>query len=265
MVSHSSTEDGPSAIGQGASLSMRDEGEGTEEVSEPVMSPFIPPVKLVGQTKLPQPQPLSSAVVTHPATPETATTVAGPVGDAVAQKQALESPRAKASKRGGLLVTTTTTTKRDSVRETLQACYGYTDPLSLTTVSLLPDLFKQKLLFHPDSGLRGYWDVVMSVLIVYSVSDQGLALTVRIIPCGYGVRLLQVLSVTFRLGFNVEPVRGWFVWDMTVDALFFADILGALNTAFWSESGHLVMDRKTIALRYGSTWLFWDLLSTVSQ
>jgi hypothetical protein len=70
--------------------------------------------------------------------------------------------------------------------------------------------------------------------------------------------------VTFRLGFDYTLSGALRTFDVVVDAFFLVDIILHTNTAFWDDSGLLVISRRAIFTRYASTWLLWDLASTVS-
>lgn len=70
--------------------------------------------------------------------------------------------------------------------------------------------------------------------------------------------------VTFRLGFdyNVSGILAGL--DLWVDCLFLLDIILYTQTALWDDSGTLIVSRRAIVTRYATSWLIWDVCSTVS-
>ena len=54
----------------------------------------------------------------------------------------------------------------------------------------------------------------------------------------------------------------WFIVDMTVDALFFIDVLVNCTTAYQDEmEGTLVTSRKKILLNYLRSWMILDIIA----
>lgn len=109
-----------------------------------------------------------------------------------------------------------------------------------------PIFVKGTKVFNPDHLALQIWDIVVAVVIVYSV-----------------------LTLPLQLAFEWDPqdtafvVLNWFI-----DALFAIDILVHFNTAFEIESStnehqELVTERSQITFKYLKGWFAVDFLSTV--
>ena len=93
---------------------------------------------------------------------------------------------------------------------------------------------------HPEAPWLPLWNVVMLLLMLYSF-----------------------LIVPYLIAFeNVEPSSPWFYVDVSVDSLFFLDILLTLNLAFYDSEQRLITSRRAISLNYLRGMLLIDCVST---
>ena len=93
-------------------------------------------------------------------------------------------------------------------------------------------------LLHPNATGRLIWSGVYVCLMLYTV-------------------IVSPYSMAF-----LDTSQNHFEWiDLTVDALFFVDILVTFNTAFYDNEGKLRVSRPEIAIRYVKTWFVLDLVS----
>jgi hypothetical protein len=83
--------------------------------------------------------------------------------------------------------------------------------------------------------------------------------------CFVGVLILySVIIIPYRIGFQVEPSFGEFVFDSCVDCLFLIDIIVSFNTSYVDAATEItVTDRDLIAKNYLKMWFWIDLFSTV--
>eukprot|EP01029_Cantina_marsupialis_P023538 TRINITY_DN5898_c0_g1_i3.p1 TRINITY_DN5898_c0_g1~~TRINITY_DN5898_c0_g1_i3.p1 ORF type:complete len:906 (+),score=275.51 TRINITY_DN5898_c0_g1_i3:605-3322(+) len=93
----------------------------------------------------------------------------------------------------------------------------------------------------PDSLFKVRWDVMISILVIYSV-----------------------LAAPLRLGFSVDA-EGWMLWlELCLDCIFWIDIAFYFRTAFTDKKdGVIVTIPKIIAKRYLRTWFTFDLLAAM--
>jgi len=100
----------------------------------------------------------------------------------------------------------------------------------------------QRWIINPDDMRKIKWDLVLGVMILYSV---------MIIP--------------FRLSFGVESTGGYYILDWTIDCFFFLDICASFRTAYWHsyDSEVLVCVPSAISAKYLKSWFTVDFLSTV--
>jgi len=115
-------------------------------------------------------------------------------------------------------------------------------------------MWKNHHLFHPSSPKKISWDMMLGVLVLYSV-----------------------ISVSYRIGFDnptPEPGstadQGFYVLDWTIDILFIIDMFASFNTVVMDEEDQPVIFRKSIASIYvrgpsqrGCGWFWIDFFSTV--
>lgn len=98
-------------------------------------------------------------------------------------------------------------------------------------------------LIHPELPQKNFWDVLVCMLIVYSV-----------------------LTVTFMIGFQVEEqgyqIPAWFTGlGVAVDSCFGVDIILGFFSTF-VDDGELVQDHQRVAWEYLTGWFPLDFLST---
>ena len=92
----------------------------------------------------------------------------------------------------------------------------------------------------PDGNFRRKWDLMQMILLTY-----------------------VAFGVPYRLGFS-HPVilwSGWFWFDAAVDLYFVADVFVSLSTAFWDDSGELIVEPANIRRNYLRTWFAIDISS----
>lgn len=74
--------------------------------------------------------------------------------------------------------------------------------------------------------------------------------------------LIYTATVTpFRIAFVDEDPIGWFIFDLTVDCLFFMDVLVNMFLAYYDDEMNIVVERKRIIVRYLKGWLIPDLFA----
>ena len=95
-------------------------------------------------------------------------------------------------------------------------------------------------LFHPQKKPKRLWNVVVSFLLIY---------TATIMP--------------YKMAYiDSEFGDDWFVIDMTIDVLFFLDVLVNWTTAYHDElEGMLITSRKKILLNYLKSWMILDIIA----
>lgn len=103
------------------------------------------------------------------------------------------------------------------------------------------ELLQHSNLFDPEGVRKMLWDCFVGLLILYSV-----------------------LIIPYRIGFQVDPTSGEFIFDSIVDCLFFIDIIASFNTSYIDTATEItVTDRKLIAINYLKLWFWIDLFSTI--
>lgn len=73
---------------------------------------------------------------------------------------------------------------------------------------------------------------------------------------------IRVLILPVRLAFESDP-NSMLPLDITVDSLFFIDIVMNFITAFEDERGIVIVDKKKIAQAYLKGWFLIDFVSTI--
>jgi hyperpolarization activated cyclic nucleotide-gated potassium channel 2 len=96
-------------------------------------------------------------------------------------------------------------------------------------------------MFHPDHPPKMIWNVILSLLLIY---------TATVMP--------------FRMAF-IDIVWGdeWFWVEVVINALFFTDFLVNCFSAYYDVEGKLVTSRGRILITYAKTWMFVDLISCI--
>jgi len=102
--------------------------------------------------------------------------------------------------------------------------------------------------FFPDATLKGVWDLLCLIFIIY-----------------------QSIVIPFRLCFEVDAEGSVQVFETIIDIAFMLDIstssslfiylVISFNTGFYKK-GYLVMKRKEIIKNYLQTWFVMDLLAS---
>eukprot|EP00854_Cymbomonas_tetramitiformis_P008696 gene8696-10318_t len=101
-------------------------------------------------------------------------------------------------------------------------------------------LFLMQRCVLPNGAVRARWDVLVALLVMYSVT---------VIP--------------YRIGFNQYATGGMFILEAFMDILFGFDIILNFRTAHYAEDGSLVTSSWPLARRYLRGWFLLDLVATV--
>lgn len=96
-----------------------------------------------------------------------------------------------------------------------------------------------KYIFHPESGLRVAWDILILIMIIY-----------------------QALAIPYYICFNDNPSLISDYLEFVMNICFMADILAAFNTGFYSK-GDLIMNRKDIIKDYLKFWFWMDIIASM--
>jgi CRP-like cAMP-binding protein len=92
----------------------------------------------------------------------------------------------------------------------------------------------------PFNGIKVKWDMIVAVLIIYSV-----------------------VSVPFRIGFMIEAEGVAAIIDAVVDCLFAIDILLTFFTGYHDDRSRLITSHRLIGLRYLKGLFIIDFVSTL--
>ena len=93
---------------------------------------------------------------------------------------------------------------------------------------------------HPYHPHKMKWDLALAAMIVYSV-----------------------LTIPYRIAFDVDATGFWHILDWVVDVFFFLDIIVTFRTGFFDSDGKLEWQWKNIGHHYLVGWFTVDFLSTV--
>lgn len=96
-------------------------------------------------------------------------------------------------------------------------------------------------LFYPEDEFKNNWDLVVSLVLIVSSTATP-------------------LHIAF--GEIQEPLE-WQIVNLVVDLIFTLDIMVIFNSAYHDEDFVIVEDRKKIAVKYSTSWLFIDVLAVV--
>ena len=111
----------------------------------------------------------------------------------------------------------------------------------LTDLYVEGDMFKRKrFIFYPENSIRQIMDVIIALLIF--------------VTCGF---------TPFFLAFPDKYDYPVFVFDNTMNAFFFVDIIMNFFTAYYDEDFEIVDDLKSIFKSYIFGWLLVDLVSVI--
>ena len=92
----------------------------------------------------------------------------------------------------------------------------------------------------PDNKYKNMWDLVVIILLIYTATYS-----------------------PFRVCFIEDSSEGWFIFDCTVDSLFFIDIVLNFFTVLELPNGQYETSRLGIAKAYMKSWFFLDLFTTI--
>lgn len=84
-----------------------------------------------------------------------------------------------------------------------------------------------RFLFHPDSGFKIVWDLIIIVLSVYNA-----------------------ILIPYEFAYSLDENEIWLVFDYIIDSLFMIDILINFRTIYKDKQDEDVRDGKKIAMRY---------------
>jgi hypothetical protein len=100
---------------------------------------------------------------------------------------------------------------------------------------------KETGIIHPLNDHKVTWDLVICVLVIYSV-----------------------VVIPLRIGFGRKASTGFVVFDTMIDCAFFIDMCLTFNTAYLDQRlERYVYDRRAIATHYLKFWFWVDFVSTV--
>ncbi len=96
-------------------------------------------------------------------------------------------------------------------------------------------------LFHPYSTFRVLWDILLALLLLYSI-----------------------LSIPLRVGFDTEPTPQEEAVDDFIIVMFFLDIVVQANSTYLDpQTETWIFDRKTIIKHYLKFWFWVDVLAAI--
>ena len=101
--------------------------------------------------------------------------------------------------------------------------------------------YGQHLILMPNSELRKFWDITISMLVVYSL-------------------LVTPIQIAFQTKVNMDNMA-WF--DLMVDFFFLLDIGINFRTAYYDEWGNLFVGTHEIAQHYLKGWFAIDLIAAI--
>ena len=96
-----------------------------------------------------------------------------------------------------------------------------------------------KCLLHPNGSFKTFWNLILAILLIY---------TATIMP--------------FNIAFvEVEMFTTWWWIDLTLDILFFIDVIVNIFSAYYDAEGQLVTSRSKIFCKYLKTWMILDMIA----
>jgi hypothetical protein len=103
------------------------------------------------------------------------------------------------------------------------------------------ELWQQNRLVHPESGKKIIWDMLVGLMIMYSV-----------------------VMVPYQIAFSTEAKGGGLVMEIVIDICFGCDMVMACNTAYFTQTVNrlLVTDKGMILKTYLKGWFTIDFLTT---
>lgn len=104
----------------------------------------------------------------------------------------------------------------------------------------LPENSQKRWIIYPDDSLKVSWDFLMLLLIIYSIT-----------------------FVPYKVAFWESETDFSSGVDLTIDTLFFIDIIVTFFSAYIDSEGQLITKSKTIVVSYLKTWFLTDLVACV--
>lgn len=138
----------------------------------------------------------------------------------------------------------TTELKEDTVHNVNQFVYQNLQKVNTYRFLLRTEAkreIKKPLLLHPEGGFKKIWDLVMSVLLVYTG-----------VFTPYLVAFVEAVFWDF-----------WVVFDLCVNFLFCCDIVITFFSAYVNTEGEMEVNRATIACNYLKGWFWVDFLASM--
>lgn len=112
---------------------------------------------------------------------------------------------------------------------------GYRNSSLLKSVST----FRYTLyIFHPDGKFKIYWNALILLFTIYSI-----------------------LVEPYQMAFEVDQLRSLFILELTIDFLFFIDMIISFFTGYYDEKLSVETSLKKIFLRYLKSWFILDLIT----
>jgi hyperpolarization activated cyclic nucleotide-gated potassium channel 1 len=66
----------------------------------------------------------------------------------------------------------------------------------------------------------------------------------------------------YRMAFEESEMwTDWFYVELTIDSLFFVDVVVNCLSAYYNSDGHLVTSRSRILVNYARSWMVLDLIA----
>merc|ERR1719502_572426 len=100
-------------------------------------------------------------------------------------------------------------------------------------------LWAKHHMVHPETMRKIQWDLIVGVMIVWSV-----------------------VVVPMRIAFNVEPRGGMLVLDILIDVCFGIDLFMSFRTAFFTSHRELIYDSWRVTKNYLQGWFTIDFVTT---
>ena len=94
-------------------------------------------------------------------------------------------------------------------------------------------------MIHPDGLVKKTWNLILTFLLLYTA-----------------------IVMPYRMAFlETEKYDDWYYVELTVDALFFLDLILNFFSAYYSDDGTLIIGREQIAITYARSWFILDLIA----
>ena len=97
---------------------------------------------------------------------------------------------------------------------------------------------KKLFIIYPEDTWKSKWDILMSLVLI-----------------------LSCLTTPIELAFFEETTKGWRYSNISIDIMFFLDIIVIFNTAYYNQDFILIDQRSLIAKQYLTGWFSIDLLA----